>query len=316
MKSMIKQGDKMIKIFKKIFMFVLSVFIVFMAFLFCVGNYLYDYTLNPHSSKNIGEKIKVNQDSINKNQQWLDDNTQVVSMQSYDDLKLNGYYADNESDIYIIMVHGYRSDATSVVAPAKKMIKEGYNVLIPDLRGHGKSEGDFIGMGWIDHIDILDWIDMIIKKNQQAQIVLYGISMGGATVMNVAGDNPPKQVKAIIEDCGYTNVWDVLYYHLDEEYGWSKSMMFMAEIVTYLRAGYCIKDASPLEQVKNANLPILFIHGDNDEFVPFSMLDQLYENAGGPKEKLVIKGGSHANNFAVNPELYYSTICEFIKKYV
>ena len=316
MNSIINSGDKMIKIIKKILKFILSLLIILLVFLFCVGNYLYDYTLNPHSKKNIGEKININQETLEKNQQWLDKNCKTLTMKSFDDLTLNAYYADNDSEVYVVMVHGYRAEASTVVSPAKKMIKEGYNVLIPDLRGHGNSEGDFIGMGWIDRVDILDWIDKIIEKDEQAKIILYGISMGGATVMNVAGDNPPAQVKAVIEDCGYTNVWDVLYYHLDEQYGWSRSMVFMAEIVTYLRAGYCVKDASPINQVKKASIPILFIHGDKDEFVPFYMLDELYNSASGPKERLVIEGGSHANNFAANPKLYYSTVNAFIKKYI
>ena len=166
----------------------------------------------------------------------------------------------------MIMVHGYRGDGASIIAPIKKFYKQGYNLLIPDLRGHGLSEGDYIGMGWDDRLDILKWIDYILLKNQNAKIVLYGVSMGGATVMNVAGEKLPQAVKAIIEDCGYTSVWDIFKSHIDMPEIESELAMHMASLVTKVRAGYYLEDVQPIEQVKKSQTPMLFIHGREDHF--------------------------------------------------
>lgn len=301
--------------FKKFLIVICVSLLIFFSFSLYIGNYLYDYTLNPHASKNIGEKIKINQVKKYENQKWLEEHSQSLRIKTYDQLSVHAYYIDNQSDIYMIMVHGYRGDGTTILSPVKKMNDWKYNLLIPDLRGHGKSEGDYIGMGWVDRLDILSWINYIICKDKTAKIILYGVSMGGATVMNVAGEKLPHQVKAVIEDCGYTSAKDIFLNQIEEYGRWSQLLLFMSELATYIRAGYYLEDASPLKQVKKSHVPILFIHGDKDDFVPFSMLDELYENANCPKEKLVIHNANHANSCSVDPNLYYSTIKRFILKY-
>ena len=89
------------------------------------------------------------------------------------------------------------------------MPEQGWNVLLPDMRTHGESEGKYIGMGWLDRLDVLKWIDLIRERDEQAQIILHGVSMGGATVMMTSGEALPENVRAVIDDCGYTSVWDI-----------------------------------------------------------------------------------------------------------
>ena len=241
---------------KKIAKIITVTMIIIVLFISCislyVGNYLYDYTLNPYSKHNISEKIETNEEVAQESRQWLSENSVNVSLKSQDDLNLHAAYIDQNSHIYMIMVHGYRGDGASIISPIKQMKKAGYNLLIPDLRGHGFSEGDYIGMGWDDREDIIQWIDYLLSKDPHASIILYGVSMGGATVMDVAGEKLPHQVKAIIEDCGYTSVWDIFKAHIDMNNIESEVALHMASLVTKIRAGYYLEDVRPIEQVKKA----------------------------------------------------------------
>lgn len=305
---------------KKIIQYFIIIIVIGVLLMGClslyVGNYVYDYTLNPHSQDNISKNIQVDEEKAEKSYQWLDENSQDVYIQSDDKVKLHAYSIQQNSHIYMIMVHGYRSDASGIISPIKKMKKQHYNLIIPSLRGHGKSEGDYIGMGWNDRLDIIKWIDYILKRDLQASIVLYGVSMGGATVMNVAGEKLPSQVKCVIEDCGYTSVWEVFKNYTDMNELESEIALQMASLTTWIRAGYRLEEASPIDQVKKSQIPILFIHGDQDTFVPYKMVNELYDAAHCPKEKLIIHGAGHASSYAVDAKKYYQTIFDFMRKYV
>ena len=289
-----------------------------------VGNYFYDLAINPNSSKDAifgdgddeMEKLKVKED-----EDWLIKSSNYTDkyITSYDDLKLHAYEIINENptDKWAIVVHGYTSEGKLVSAKAKHLYDMGYNVLVPDLRGHGTSEGDYIGMGWHDRLDVVNWIDTTIKENPNAKIVLHGTSMGAATVLMVSGEELPSNVKAIIADCGYTSAWDEFTYQLDALFGLKPfPVMQLSNIVTKIKSGYSLKDASALEQVKNSKTPILFIHGDEDDFVPYSMMEELYDATSSEKEMITIEGAGHDDSYLVNPTLYWNTITEFLNKYI
>lgn len=312
-KSHNKKKVKRMKIKKIIITLVILLIIYSVGFSLYIGNYVYNYTLNPLSKHYLGEKI-IQQES-SQSQQWLYQNSEQVKITSFDHLKLKARLVHNQSDVYIIMVHGYRGNGASIISPIKKMKANGYNLLIPDLRGHGESEGNYIGMGWDERKDILQWIDFLIERNSNASIVLYGVSMGAATVMNVSGEKLPHQVKAIIEDCGYTNVWDLFQSHLDLNTFQSLMAFYGTSFVTRWRAGYAIEDNQPIKQVQKSQVPMLFIHGSDDDFVPSWMVEQLYEHTYCVKEKLIVEGAGHANSCATNAKLYYQTIFHFIEKY-
>ena len=289
-----------------------------------IGNYFYDLAINPNSSKDAifgdgddeMEKLKVQED-----EDWLIKASNYTDkyITSYDDLKLHAYEIINENptDKWAIVVHGYTSEGKLVSAKAKHLYDMGYNVLVPDLRGHGTSEGDYIGMGWHDRLDVVNLIDTTIKENPNAKIVLHGTSMGAATVLMVSGEELPSNVKAIIADCGYTSAWDEFTYQLDALFGLKPfPVMQLSNIVTKIKSGYSLKDASALEQVKNSKTPILFIHGDEDDFVPYSMMEELYDATSSEKEMITIEGAGHDDSYLVNPTLYWNTITEFLNKYI
>ena len=252
---------------------------------------------------------------------WLIKNSNYTDkyINSFDNLKLHGYEVKNETKTnkWAIVVHGYTSEGELVSSKAKHFYEMGYNILVPDLRGHGKSEGDYIGMGWDDRLDIIDWINNILEDNPSSEIILHGTSMGAATVLSTSGENLPNNVKAIIADCGYTSVWNEFTYQLKALFNLPAfPVMNLSNMVTMVKAGYSLKDASPIEQVAKSKTPILYIHGDKDDFVPYYMMDELYKATSSEKSKLTVQNAGHGKADLVNPDLYWNTVTDFLGKYI
>ena len=307
------------KRFKKI---TISIFIVLLTLFIggssLVGVLFYNLALNANYSKDI-IYAEYNDENLNDAQKWLEEKSNYSGkyIESYDKLQLHSYVVNQNSNKWAIVVHGYGDSGKLMSDKSKYFYDMGYNVLIPDLRGHGKSEGDYIGMGWKDRLDIISWINFITKENPNAEIVLHGTSMGAATVLMTSGENLPSNVKAIVADCAYTSAWDEFSYQLETYLKVpSYYILNVTNMVTKLKAGYSLKEASALESVKKATVPILFIHGDKDKFVPYSMMDKLYDATSSPKEKLTIDGGEHANSDLVSPFLYWLTVEDFLNQYV
>ena len=214
---------------KKIFMAVsISILLLVIIAIAIVGNYFYDLALNPEASKTIvfGEDTPQTEEQILKQMQkekWLEDTSKDIQIESKDGLLLHGYEiaGQEENKKWTIVIHGYMSEGKQMIDSSKHFLDMGYNVLIVDLRGHGKSEGDYIGMGWHDRLDIIKWIEYLIKKQPNCEIVLYGVSMGAATVMMTTGEELPGNVKCAIEDCGYTSVWDEFAAQLKDLFNFS-----------------------------------------------------------------------------------------------
>lgn len=239
-----------------------------------------------------------------------------VYITSDDGLKLHGYLAENKKSNgkYAIIFHGYTSEGSHMKRYAKQFYKLGYSVLAPDARAHGTSEGRIRGMGWLERKDAICWANMLVQKDRDCQIVLFGVSMGGATVMMASAEETlPKQVFAVVEDCGYTSVWDEFAFRLKSMAGLPPfPVLNLASLFTKWCGGYSFKEASAVEQVKNSKVPILFIHGEEDAFVPFSMLDELYSAANCDKRKLVVPGAKHAKSSSTDPDTYWNTVEEFL----
>lgn len=285
-----------------------------------VGIFFYNLAVNANYSKDI-VYADYNEDKLRDDEKWLEKESNYTEsyIKSNDNLNLHAYTINqnNNTDKWAIVVHGYGGSGKLMSAKAKYFYEMGYNVLIPDLRSHGKSEGDYIGMGWDDRLDIISWINFIIQNNSNSKIVLHGTSMGAATVLMASGEDLPPNVKAIISDCAYTSVWDEFSYELETYLNVPTSYVLnVTNIITKLRAGYSFKEASAIDAVKKSTVPILYIHGDSDKFVPYSMMDKLYNATKSPKEKLTIEGAEHANSDLISPYLYWLTINDFVEKYI
>ena len=244
-----------------------------------------------------------------------------MTLTAADGLTLHGVrYANAETadtHRWAIVLHGYRGDHTGVLNLAMPYYEAGYQVIAPDLRACGDSDGDYVGMGWLDREDILRWIDFILADDPQAEIVVHGISMGAATTMMTAGEDTPKNVKVFIEDCGYTSVWDEFSNELKTSFGLPAfPLMYTASWLCALKYGWNFREASALAQVAKCELPMLFIHGDADDYVPTWMVYPLYEAKPGEKELWLVPGAGHAYSYRDNREEYTAVVRAFVGKYV
>lgn len=238
-----------------------------------------------------------------------------VHIQAADGLRLHALMVRQPGHDVAICVHGYTGQAGNMRYAGRRFYEKGYSILLPDCRGHGQSEGRYITMGWPDRLDLLGWINHILRLDPQARIVLYGISMGGAAVMMTTGEALPHAVRAIVEDCGYSRLWDEFSYQLRAIFGLPDfPLMPLADWICRLRLGFGMREASAVDQLKKARVPVLFIHGDQDSFVPSHMLEAVYAACSGPKDRLLVPGAGHAQAPHVDPQRYWGHVFDFIDR--
>ena len=320
---------------KRLLIAVLIIVIISIVATIGIGNYFVNYAIL--RTGNGGDREVKNADSItvanidNEAEKIMEENkknekqlanewsetieNKKVEVKAKDGITLRGtqYIKDESSNKWAIILHGYRSTPNSIISIGMHFSKEGYNVLIPSMRACSESDGEYIGMGWLDKEDLQCWINLIIKQNENAEIILHGSSMGAATVLMASGKDLPTNVKAIVADSGYTSVWDIFASEAKARFNLPTfPILNMFEIVANVRANYDIKEASALEQVKNNKTPILFIHGDADDFVPEYMCEELYEAANCKKDKLIIHDAGHTDSKYKEPETYYNKIFEWV----
>lgn len=249
---------------------------------------------------------------------WTKQKYSIINIRSKDGLNLIGYYINKKSNKTALLVHGYGSNAFEMQAYAKMFLSLGYNVLAVDNRGHGKSDGKIISMGYYEKQDINCWIDILIKNDKNIQIVVFGISMGGASVCLYSGESKPKNVKAIISDCAYSNAYEIVKNVSDRSIVFSIfPTLSIFDFFCKKKAGFRLSDINVISNIQKCDVPILLIHGDKDKFVPFYMLGKLYDNCPQKyRHKFIVSGASHGASLFVAKEKYIQKVQTFLDKYV
>ena len=172
-------------------------------------------------------------------------------------------------------------------------------------------------MGWKDRLGVEQWIPiaekMFRKSGRKSKMVIHGISMGAATTMNISGDTTPDYVRCFIEDCGYTSVWDEFANQLKAEFNLPEfPLLYTTSALCRLRYGWSFGEATSLKQVAKCSKPMLFIHGDTDNFVPSGMVYPLFNAKPQPKELWITKGTAHAKSYKDYPEEYSRRVAAFV----
>lgn len=252
-------------------------------------------------------------DSLQRTGAWRD--TVVLAA---DGTRLHAYFvrAARPTRRTALLVHGYTDNAVRMMMLGRMYGRDlGYNILLPDLRYAGGSGGDHVQMGWLDRLDVRRWLDAVPGAfGDSATVVVHGISMGAATTMMLSGEtNLPRRLHAFVEDCGYTSVQDQFRKELRGRFGLPAfPLMPAASRLCRLRYGWDFNEASALRQVRRCQLPMFFIHGDRDDFVPTAMVHELYAAKPAPKQLWVAPGSAHARSYHDHPAEYTARVAAFL----
>ena len=315
---------------KKLFHLGALLLLVFSTSSCLVGKYMCNYALvpTPHGSDESEiQRTRHKADSLCPGViAWYDD---LVAQGEMRDTFIVGYHGKRVHAVYAtaknpetaegnaVVVHGY-GDNHFVFLYLVKMYRDdfNYNVMVPDLQYHGYSEGDAIQMGWYDRFDVEKLTELAHEIWPNDFTVIHGVSMGGATTMMMSGDFLPQYVRAFVEDCGYSSVWDQLKSNLKQSFHLPPfPVLTSASIVCKHRYGWSFKEASSVKQLAKCTRPMLFIHGDADDFVP---VDHVYKNyeakTQGYKEIWVTEGSVHANSYQRHTEEYHARVKAFLEK--
>lgn len=240
-----------------------------------------------------------------------------VYITAFDQLELAGecYHPEKESSRWVIISRGNDLNPFALRNVAMEFHAKGYHVLIADNRGYGGSEGRYLAFGWHDRLDLMAWIDYVVSQDENAQIVLYGISMSAAGVMMAAGEQLEEHVRCIIEDSGFTSAYEFLSGIIKADYGIRAPFILEGvDSLTRVRARFSLKSASAVKQLRKSTLPILFIHGEEDEYIPLEHVFRLYHAAAGEKELYTVPYAEHGE--AMFAPRYFERIMMFCDRYV
>ena len=289
--------------------------------------YMLDYSLRPENrGKNLETSYEFMRSRYPHLCPWLDSLQQHRALRDTfitapDGIRMHAYYANASRPTRktAIIVHGYMDNAIRMLHIGYLYNKDlDFNILLPDLRYSGLTEGDAFQMGWLDRKDVIQWIDTAPSLfGDSLQAVVHGISMGAATTMMVSGEKLPPYIDCFVEDCGYTSVWDQFKKELKNQFGLPAfPLLYTASWFCQLQYGWNFQEASALNQVARCHKPMFFIHGDKDDFVPTWMVYRLYEAKPQPKQLWIVEGADHATSYLHERETYTRKVKAFVNRYV
>ena len=249
----------------------------------------------------------------------LEKNIEEVEITARDGVRLVGHFypCDNAKRV-IVAMHGWRSawfkDFGMI---ADFWHNEGCSILFAEQRGQNKSEGEYMTFGYMERYDCLDWVNFVNERTEKKYpVYLAGVSLGASTVLMTAGLALPENVKGVIADCGFSSaygIWShVVKVNMKLSYGLRGKVI---DAYCKKHIGATSKEISTVEAMRKTEVPILFIHGSDDMFVPVDMSYENYKACAAPKYLLVVPGAIHGQSYDVDQEKYESANKFFWDKY-
>ena len=268
-------------------------------------------------SKLVKEKRLPYADEIYEGVDWLHgEGSEIVYTQAFDGIKLAAICLPaKEPKATAILMHGFRStpywDFAGVV---KKYSEMGFNLLLPYQRAHGKSEGKYITFGVKERRDVHSWIDWVKARfGENEKILLDGISMGCATVLMGSELGYPENVKGIIADCGYTSPYDIVSCVMKDNMHIPKyPFIWMYDAACRVFGDFSLKECSATDAMKVNGVPVLFAHGEADDFVPYWMTKQNYDACVAEKYFVSVPNAGHGMSYLIDKEQYNGAIDRFV----
>ena len=307
------------EIYQIVLIVISSLLLLFLILAFLIGKTFFKVSFSRRKDDERFAELENPEDKKQPNRIWYFSNKlEEIEILSQDKLKLKGYFLNNNSSKLAILIHGYRGRYYSLVSQARIFYENGFDVLAINNRAHDTSEGKYFSMGPKESNDVLLWIDKMIERNPNYQIALFGVSMGGhIAMMSASKKEIPSNVKCVGEDCGYASLKEILLNGAkNSKILFPRFALTMGEIYAKIFHHFSFNDSTK-NAFKNLKLPILFIHGDKDNYVPFKNLDENYNNVpdGIYKEKVVFEGIDH-NRSVTRYDKYKKVVNDFVNKFI
>lgn len=248
--------------------------------------------------------------------EWIEKNSDKIQIKNSEGKMLTALKIKNEhiSHSYIVICHQYGGSPQSMEEYAKHFYELGFNIILPYMRGHGDSAYKNISFGWQDSADIVNWVDYIAEKDKKSRIALFGVSMGANAVTLAASEEMPENVRFVIADSCYISMDALIKEYVKTQTGFSSLVTkTLVSVFSKNKMGVPFKDADTIAKVREIELPILFINGENDTVVPPLISKKLYENCEAEGvEEVIVENGVHGNNLQADKETYWANIDAFL----
>ncbi len=296
-------------------MIYILVLLIVSVLLISYKTYVYAFRMDPRRQALEDEvpDLKLKMKVVKNIYSLMHEPFEPVDIVSHDGLKLHGrYYHFIDGAPVAVIMHGYRSNYCRDGNGGFRIAKEyGLNILMPDQRAHGKSEGKHITFGIKEKYDCALWAEYIEKRfGSKIGVVLVGLSMGAATVM-MASDIAGENVKGIVADCGFNSPKDILTEVSRQMKIPGKLGYFFARLGGRIFGGFDTEETDAMQALSKTKIPVLFIHGDSDNYVPCYMSTLCYESCNSKKDILIIKGATHGMSYYVDTESYTKRVRDF-----